>query len=154
METIKRRKQYIRERFLLIGVVFAVVLAAVILFMNGHRNTGKELTFSYSNMQKTEGSELFEILAESSTEAAEVPVVAAQEASPYDGRFIANITDTLNVRAAASTDADVVGKMYPGCVGDIVGTEGEWTQITSGNVNGYVFSSSAFAVNTSRVSPA
>lgn len=138
METIKRRKQYIRERFLLIGVVFAVVLAAVILFMNGHRNTGKELTFSYSNMQKTEGSELFEILAESSTEAAEVPVVAAQETSPYDGRFIANITDTLNVRSAASTDADVVGKMYPGCVGDIVGTEGEWTQITSGNVNGYV----------------
>ncbi len=64
METIKRRKQYIRERFLLIGVVFAVVLAAVILFMNGHRNTGKELTFSYSNMQKTEGSELFEILAD------------------------------------------------------------------------------------------
>lgn len=137
META-RRKQYIRERMILAGIVLAVVLAAGIIYLTGNRNTKKELTFSYSNMQKTEGSELFELLAKSSTEAAEVPVVAAQESSPYDGRFIANITDTLNVRAAASTDSDVVGKMYPGCVGDIVGTEGEWTQITSGNVNGYV----------------
>ena len=80
META-RRKQYIRERMILAGIVLAVVLAAGIIYLTGNRNTKKELTFSYSNMQKTEGSELFELLAKSSTEAAEVPVVAAQESS-------------------------------------------------------------------------
>ena len=89
-------------------------------------------------MATMEGSDIYEGFLESSTEAVDVQVVATPEPSPYDGRFIANITDTLNVRASASTESEVVGKMYPGCVGDIVGTEGDWTQITSGNVSGYV----------------
>lgn len=94
-------------------------------------------------MQVMDGSSIYEELAQISTEAMAVDVVSTTdndntEASEFDGRFIANITDTLNVRAEASTESEVVGKMYPGCVGDIVAAEGEWTQITSGNVNGYV----------------
>jgi uncharacterized protein YgiM (DUF1202 family) len=89
-------------------------------------------------MQMTEGNDLYEELAQVSTEAVTVDMVATTETSEFDGRFIANITDTLNVRAAATTESDVVGKMYPGCVGDIVGTEGEWIQVVSGDVSGYV----------------
>ncbi len=73
-----------------------------------------------------------------SYETMEVTMVAAQDTSAFAGKFVANITDTLNVRAAASTESDIVGKMYPGCVGDVLGTEGEWTQISSGEVTGYV----------------
>lgn len=133
-----RRKQYISRQLLLVGTVLLIVAAAVMVYINNRGNKSEELMVSHAYMLKAEGSELYEALIESSTEAAEVPVVAAQEASPYDGRFIANITDTLNVRAEASTESDVVGKMYPGCVGDIVGTKGDWTQVTSGNVSGYV----------------
>lgn len=93
---------------------------------------------SLARMQMTEGNDLYEELAQVSTEAVTVDMVATTETSEFDGRFIANITDTLNVRAAATTESDVVGKMYPGCVGDIVGTEGEWTQVVSGDVSGYV----------------
>ncbi|MBQ8984131.1 MAG: cell wall hydrolase [Lachnospiraceae bacterium] len=56
----------------------------------------------------------------------------------FAGKFIANITDTLNVRAEADVDSELVGKMYPGCAGDILGTEGDWTRILSGEVEGYV----------------
>jgi uncharacterized protein YgiM (DUF1202 family) len=91
-----------------------------------------------AEMCVTDGSNVYEALAQISTEAVNVDVVATTESSEFDGRFIANITDTLNIRAEAGTDSEVVGKMYPGCVGDIIATEGEWTQITSGDVNGYV----------------
>lgn len=135
---VTRRTQYINRQLILIGIVLMIVAAAIMVYVSNRGNKTEERMISHALMQKTEGSELYEELVISSTEAAGIPVVTAQESSPYDGRFIANITDTLNVRAGASTEADVVGKMYPGCVGDIVGTDGDWTQITSGNVSGYV----------------
>lgn len=56
----------------------------------------------------------------------------------YRNLGIAVVDDTLNIRENASTDSDIVGKMTPNAACEIVGTEGEWTQITSGNVTGYV----------------
>lgn len=51
---------------------------------------------------------------------------------------MANVDEFLYVRATASTDSDIVGKMYKGDVAEVTATEGDWYQITSGNVNGYV----------------
>ena len=51
---------------------------------------------------------------------------------------MANVEGNLNVRAAAGTDADVVGKMPNNAGCEILGVEGEWTQIKSGSVEGYV----------------
>lgn len=63
---------------------------------------------------------------------------AEEEASEFDNMFIVKTTDVLNVRAEASADSEIVGKMENGAVGDITGTEGEWTAISSGDVAGYV----------------
>ena len=93
---------------------------------------------SHAGMVITDGSKIYEELAQISTEAVSVDMVATANTSEFDGKFIANITDTLNVRAEASADSELVGKMYPGCVGEIVATQGEWTQITSGEVEGFV----------------
>ncbi|MCM1495082.1 MAG: cell wall hydrolase [Bacteroides sp.] len=138
-----RRTTYGRNNFtgrIALGIATLSVLAAAIgikLHMNSEAETSADSTAPVI-MSSIEGSDIYEELVQSSTESIDVPLVATPEASPYDGRFIANITDTLNVRAAASVDSELIGKMYPGCVGDIVGVEGEWTQITSGNVSGYV----------------
>lgn len=138
-----RRTAYGRNNFtgkLALGIATLSVLA-VAIGIKLHMNQETDETADYTVpaiMSSIEGSDIYEELIQSSTESVDVPLVAAPEASPYDGRFIANITDTLNVRAAASVESELVGKMYPGCVGDIIGVEGEWTQITSGNVNGYV----------------
>ena len=66
---------------------------------------------------------------------------AAQQAASaygYTNLGVANVEGNLNVRAAAGTDADVVGKMPNNAGCEILGVEGEWTQIKSGSVEGYV----------------
>ena len=134
------RKQHVIGKLVLGGLTVGVLVTALSLKWDAIKDSGKmEIGLAERTAMATmEGSDIYEGFLESSTEAVDVQVVATPEPSPYDGRFIANITDTLNVRASASTESEVVGKMYPGCVGDIVGTEGDWTQITSGNVSGYV----------------
>lgn len=58
--------------------------------------------------------------------------------SEWADRLMANVEDELSVRASASTDAELVGKLRKGDVATIVSTEDGWYQITSGNVTGYV----------------
>lgn len=56
----------------------------------------------------------------------------------YTNLGIANVESNLNVRAAAGTDAEIVGKMPNNAGCEILATEGEWTKISSGKVEGYV----------------
>ncbi|MCI8391408.1 MAG: SH3 domain-containing protein [Roseburia sp.] len=56
----------------------------------------------------------------------------------YINLGIASVDGNLNVRKAPGTDADVVGKMQNNAGCEILGVEGEWTQIRSGKVEGYV----------------
>ena len=65
-------------------------------------------------------------------------VAKAEEKSEFDGKFIAKINDTLNIREEATTDSNIVGKLFDGNVGDVLETSGEWTKISSGDVIGYV----------------
>ena len=62
----------------------------------------------------------------------------AEEKSEFDGKFIAKINDTLNIREEATTDSNIVGKLFDGNVGGVLETSGEWTKISSGDVIGYV----------------
>ena len=70
-------------------------------------------------------------------EAKEKEIVAAAAASEFADKFAAN-RDDVNVRAEASTDADLVGHMNIGACGDVVAQADGWVQITSGDVQGYV----------------
>ena len=51
---------------------------------------------------------------------------------------IAQVNDYVNVREEASTESEVVGKLYDDSVGELIETDGEWYKIKSGNVTGYV----------------
>ena len=44
----------------------------------------------------------------------------------------------VNIRSSADADSEVTGKIYNNCAATIVGKEGDWYQITSGNASGYV----------------
>lgn len=56
----------------------------------------------------------------------------------YTNLGIAKVEGNLNVRKEPGEDAELAGKM-PGNAGcEILGTEGDWTQIKSGEVTGYV----------------
>jgi uncharacterized protein YgiM (DUF1202 family) len=51
---------------------------------------------------------------------------------------IASVDGNLNVRSGPSTDDSIVGKMTNHAACEIIGTDGEWTQIESGEVSGYI----------------
>ncbi len=64
-----------------------------------------------------------------------------EEESEYANLAIAKVDNYVNVRSAPNTDSEVVGKMYDGSVAQILsvaGENGEWFQVVSGNVEGYI----------------
>ena len=63
---------------------------------------------------------------------------ASEEADIWDNLVIANVEESLNIRAQADSNSQLVGQLEKGCVGVIVEQGEEWTKISSGNVEGYV----------------
>ncbi len=60
------------------------------------------------------------------------------EEMAWQKKLMPNVEEYLNVRVEANTDSDVVGKLYKGDVATITSQADGWSQITSGNVVGYV----------------
>ncbi len=67
----------------------------------------------------------------------EAPVVA-EPVNPYVNIAIANVNEYLNIRAAASVDAEVLGKLYVNGAATVLETLDGWYKVTSGSVTGYV----------------
>lgn len=61
-----------------------------------------------------------------------------EETFGYTNLGIADVDGNLNVREAPSTEAKLVGKMPNNAGCEILGVDGEWTKIKSGEVEGYV----------------
>ncbi len=63
-------------------------------------------------------------------------------ASEYADIAVSQVHDYVNVRAEATTESEVVGKLYDKCAAHVLGTvtaeDGEWYEISSGNCQGYV----------------
>lgn len=84
-----------------------------------------------------------EVEAAEATEAEEV-TEETTEATPeceypeWQEYAVANIEGSLRVRAEASTDAEIVGKLYPYAVAHVVERGDEWSKVESGSVSGYV----------------
>lgn len=62
------------------------------------------------------------------------------EEQEWQSKLMPTVEESLNVRAAADENSEIVGKLYKGSVADIVEqtADSEWIHITSGNVDGYV----------------
>lgn len=61
-----------------------------------------------------------------------------EEEMLWQNRLMADVDDKMNVRAQASADSEIVGRLRKGDVAEIVEIGDEWTHIQSGNVDGYV----------------
>lgn len=72
---------------------------------------------------------------------AEAPAQENTEAASqddYSNIAIAQVDSYINVRSAASEDGEVLGKLYNNGAAKVVGQEGDWLEIESGNVTGFV----------------
>lgn len=56
----------------------------------------------------------------------------------FQGLGLANVADYVNIRAKASADSEVVGKLFHAGVVKIEQLNGDWALISSNNVTGYV----------------
>ncbi len=70
----------------------------------------------------------------------ETDIVASSDKKEddYSDIAIAQVDDYVNVRAHASEDSDVVGKLYNNGAAEVLKKKGSWLKIKSGNVVGYV----------------
>lgn len=68
---------------------------------------------------------------------AAVPPMSEEEAA-WQNNLMADIKSEMNVRAEASADAAIVGKLHKGDLATVIEQGEEWTLISSGNVEGYV----------------
>lgn len=71
--------------------------------------------------------------------AQEAPVVAEPE-NDYANIAIAQVNASLNIRAEANEDAEVLGKLYTNGAATVLETLDGWYKIESGSVTGYVSS--------------
>ncbi|MCC8028796.1 MAG: SH3 domain-containing protein [Lachnospiraceae bacterium] len=104
------------------------------------------LSIVLNDAQGTEGSALVAdvqatIESSAESEAAESETAESEEQADdqeYANLAVAVVNDYVNVRSAASTDSEIVGRMENSAVAVVEGEENGWYQITSGSVSGYV----------------
>ena len=63
--------------------------------------------------------------------------LTAEEAE-WQNSVMPDVNDSLNVRAEANQESEIVGKLAKGDKATVVEIGEEWTKITSGNVEGYI----------------
>lgn len=76
--------------------------------------------------------------AEEAVESIPEGPILTEEEQWWQNRLMADVDDKMNVRAEASTESEIVGRLRKGDVAEIVEIGEEWTHIKSGNVDGYV----------------
>lgn len=66
------------------------------------------------------------------------PVVTPEPVSAFANVGISIANEYVNIRKKPNTDSKILGKLYRGSAASIVATEGDWVQIKSGSVTGYI----------------
>lgn len=62
-----------------------------------------------------------------------------KEASEWSERVMADVEESVNIRAEANEEGEIIGKLYKGAAADIIEKGDEWTKIRSGAIDeGYV----------------
>lgn len=131
-------------------ITFVGVIAGVIMMIDVNKEEPEEVaestaqemtlyTYQSASMDVESISKLktsIEASNETGVEANE-PQMVSESTGEFDSRFVA-IESNVNVRAEATTESDIVGTLNTGDVGDIISSDGEWLNIKSGDVTGYV----------------
>jgi cell wall-associated NlpC family hydrolase len=104
-------------------------------------NTGASSTTVQAQAQEAAPAAAEAAVAEAAPAATEAPAEAPQ--SEFANIGVSNVADYVNIRSAASTDSEVLGKLYASSaatvlesVQDAEGTT--WFHVQSGSVDGYV----------------
>ncbi len=137
----RNRKSY--QIYLAAGVV--IVLAAVVVLFAGSRLIGRK------SRQKPGDAAEVAALDESVDATIEAETLSPEELAAkqeeearqavvdsYQNMGLVQVSGYLNVREAPGPGGKIIGKLEQNSVCEIVETEGEWSHITSGGIEGYI----------------
>jgi len=103
---------------------------------SGHSFAGVEAVFMQETEPMVSGND-----AAVATVSGNDMIPEQEETDEYEQFAIANVDNYVNVRSIPGTDGEILGKMYDGCVAQIISVaeeDEEWLQIVSGSVEGYI----------------
>lgn len=105
---------------------------------SGGTSIGETLT-AVANSAKTSVQETAEESASSSDSAQSEDGFGEGSSESAADLAVATVSDYVNVRAEASTDSEIVGKLYKDGVATVLDDNGDgWVKIQSGSVTGYI----------------
>jgi len=141
---------------------FCVLLSVVCIFESGisalaaegsldRLNAGAAVYLTTDSATQADAQKSDEDIADTLDEDSQTDVLNAGVAVYLDGEpesdsddpdqtenlVMANVKDSLNVRAEASEDAETVGKLFQNCGGEILERANGWTRLKSGNLEGW-----------------
>lgn len=91
------------------------------------------------NVNIAQNSKAYEVA--SMTASSDTAITGSANSFGYNNLGIAVVDGNLNVRESANETSNLMGKMPNNSACEILGYEGDWASITSGDVSGYVLSS-------------
>ena len=109
--------------------------AGVVLSLN---ELEEQALTELQNIDYEQMQTVFVTAAEETVESIPEGPILTEEEQWWQTRLMADVTDKMNVRAQASKDSEIVGRLRKGDVAEVVEIGEEWTHIKSGNVDGYV----------------
>ncbi len=148
----KARKNRDKNDYIIYVLLAAAVLAVVLLVIGLVRMVKKSPadapggTVSEAAQEETFDAEASRQAAEASRQAEEesrqVQEAAEKQAvvDSYTNLGMVQVSGYLNVRRTPEPNGDIIGKMQENTVCEILGQEGDWYHITSGEVEGYISS--------------
>lgn len=109
----------------------------------GANQTDPEAIVAFDDVTKTNGTDTTisgTAVAGATPEPTVKPKASAtpKPESEYANVGISIAADYVNIRKSPTTKAEIVGKLYRGSAATITETKGDWVQIKSGSVTGYI----------------
>ncbi len=121
---------------------FSVVAAGCLLFSVCRTQSEQNREYQATSGIVTASVVDVDVASQFAVSSADVSVTAStagpQEHYGYQNLGMANVEGNINIREAASEDASIVGKLPENAGCEILGQEGDWLHISSGEVDGYV----------------
>ena len=142
------RKNVLSGRFFVRNTIIALIFATVVgtpIIVLGNNTGDKKATVEASEPVFEVNLSEAEMIDENSLSVvknrigaeASVKLSFKTETLDFNGKFITKVS-SLNIRENADENSEIVGRLFEGAYGTILGEEGDWTKISSGSVTGYV----------------
>lgn len=138
----RKRLPIYQNRRVVISAITAVSVAAVLACaVSSRHKADKEQEAAASNLEEPSSEIMVAIESTLSAEEVERQRILQEKQAvvdSYGNLGLVQVAGYLNVREAPGSNGKIIGKLQQNSACEVLETEGEWSHITSGGIEGYV----------------